>query len=277
MVITFLFNNVCIAQNVGIGTTAPTNSALLELNTTSKGFLPPRMTISQRDLILNPSQGLIIYCTNCIAPAGEIEVYNGYNWTNLIGEISFTGTVKICAQVWMKKNLDVNKYRNGDSIPQVTSQIAWQNLTTGAWCWYNNDSATYASTYGKLYNWYAVNDPRGLAPHGWHVPSDPEWSTLAICLGGSAVAGGKMKEVGTSHWASPNTGATNSSGFLSLPGGNRSSDGSFGNIGAQNFLFSSTEFNNDNAWYSYLEYSSANIFRANYNKTFGFTVRCLRD
>ena len=97
---------------------------------------------------------------------------------------------------------------------------AWATLTTGAYCYYNNDSATYAATYGKLYNWYAVNDPRGLAPAGWHVPSDAEWTELINCLGGEDVAGGKMKAV-SALWYSPNTGATNSSGFTGLPGGYR--------------------------------------------------------
>src|ERR1035437_4904310 len=128
-------------------------------------------------------------------------------------------SVTICTQSWMLKNLDVSTYRNGDLIPEVTDGSAWSALTAGAWCWYNNDSATNASTYGKLYNWYAVNDPRGLAPTGWHVPSDAEWTTLSTCLGGNAVAGGAMKETGTTHWTSPNTGATNSSGFTGLPGG----------------------------------------------------------
>src|ERR1035437_8570614 len=129
-------------------------------------------------------------------------------------------SVTICTQVWMLKNLDVSTYRNGDLIPKVTTTTAWDALTTGAWRWCNNDPAM-GVIYGKLYNWYVVNDPRGLAPTGWHVPSDAEWTTLSTCLGGYAVAGGAMKETGTTHWTSPNTGATNSSGFTGLPGGGR--------------------------------------------------------
>src|SRR5205085_6409714 len=124
--------------------------------------------------------------------------------------------------------LSVSTYLNGDTIPSITDPTIWASLTTGAYCYYNNDSTTYAATYGKLYNWYAVNDPRGLAPLGWHIPSDAEWTTLENCLGGSSVAGGAMKETGITYWLSPNTSATNSSGFTGLPGGYRNpSDGSF--------------------------------------------------
>jgi uncharacterized protein (TIGR02145 family) len=184
-----------------------------------------------------------------------------------------------CTQVWMLKNLDVSTYRNGDWIPEVTDPGAWSALTTGAWCWYNNDP-TMGVIYGKLYNWYAVNDPRGLAPTGWHVPSDAEWWTLSTCLGGDAVAGGAMKETGTTHWTSLNTGATNSSGFTALPGGTRNYDGPFSNVGnVGNFgnWWSSTEFNTPSAWSRYLYYSSGNIFWTNYYKQYGFSVRCLRD
>ena len=211
--------------NVGIGTATPATSALLDVTSTTKGFLPPRMTYAQRDAISNPVMGLIICCTNCAA-TGEIQMFNGNSWTNMVGGTTSTaGIITItptsCGQTWMLKNLDVDRYRNGDPIPKVTDPSIWTSLTTGAYCYYNNDSATYAATYGKLYNWYAVHDPRGLAPEGWHIPSDAEWATLETCLGGSSVAGGKMKETGTTHWTAPNTDATNSSGFAGLPGGFR--------------------------------------------------------
>ena len=147
--------------------------------------------------------------------------------------------VKIGEQTWMVKNLDVDHYRNGDPIPQVTDQTAWANLTTGAWCYYNGD-ATQGSTYGKLYNWYAVSDPRGLAPAGWHIPSDEEWTTLEKSLGGSSVAGGKMKETGTLHWETPNSGGNNSSGWAGLPGGCRSVNGFFSSVKENGFWWSSS-------------------------------------
>jgi uncharacterized protein (TIGR02145 family) len=112
-------------------------------------------------------------------------------------------SVTICNQVWMLKNLVVTTYRDGTPIPEVTDPTEWDLLTTGAWCYYNNDPAN-GTVYGKLYNWYAVTDPRGLPPNGWHIPTDEEWVTLETCLGGVSVAGGKMKEMGTAHWLSPN-------------------------------------------------------------------------
>src|ERR1035437_7888307 len=209
------------------------------------------------------------YATNSAGTAYGNEL----NFTT----ISSIPSVTICSQVWMLKNLDVSTYRNGDLIPKVTDPTAWSALTTGAWCWYNNDSATNASTYGKLYNWYAVNDPRGLAPTGWHVPSDAEWTTLITCLGGDAVAGSAMKETGTTHWTSPNTGATNSSGFTGLPGGGRNNDGTFGLVGNAGYWWSSSENDTPGAWARYLYYDDGDIDRTNYNKPYGFSVRCLRD
>jgi uncharacterized protein (TIGR02145 family) len=183
----------------------------------------------------------------------------------------------------MLKNLDVSIYKNGDTIPQVTDPEAWASLTNGAWCYYNNDSSQNA-TYGKLYNWYAVADPRGLAPAGYHIPSDAEWTTLVIGLGGDQVSGdegGKMKETGTTHWTTPNTGATNSSGFAGLPGGNRianAPNGPFYDFGDSGYWWSSTESSPANAWYRYLISSVVTITRDNnYNKNYGFSVRCLRD
>jgi uncharacterized protein (TIGR02145 family) len=141
--------------------------------------------------------------------------------------------VNICDQTWTQKNLSVTKYRNGDSIPFVTDATEWNSLTTGAWCYYNNDPSTEA-VYGKLYNWYAVSDPRGLAPDGWHIPNNAEWIALENCAGGYSVGGGALKETGGVHWTDPNTGATNSTGFTALPGGMRNAGGNFsflGNVG----------------------------------------------
>jgi uncharacterized protein (TIGR02145 family) len=146
--------------------------------------------------------------------------------------------VNFCGKDWTKRNLDVTTYRNGDPIPQVTDPEEWKQLRTGAWCYYNNDPANGA-IYGKLYNWYAVTDPRGLAPRGWHVPSNTEWQAMRLCvrdLPPKGYVGGKMKttgtiEDGTGLWYAPNTAATNLSGFTGLPGGLRYSDGDFRSMG----------------------------------------------
>jgi uncharacterized protein (TIGR02145 family) len=184
--------------------------------------------------------------------------------------------VTIGNQQWMSKNLDLAFYRNGDPIPQVTDPIEWRDLTTGAWCFYNNDPSQ-GNKYGKLYNWYAVNDPRGLAPQGWHIPSDAEWTALETTLGGSSVAGAKMKEPGTLNWATPNTGADNSSGWAGLPGGYRNQYRVFGNVSNIGYWWSSTAYDANFAWVRTLYYDGGNINRAFNFKPYGYSVRCLRD
>jgi uncharacterized protein (TIGR02145 family) len=186
-------------------------------------------------------------------------------------------SIAIGTQVWMLKNLDVSTYRNGEPISKVTDPNLWVGLNTGAWCWYNNDSAGYATTYGKLYNWYAVNDSRGLAPTGWHIPSEVEWNTLTTFLGGDAVAGGAMKETGITHWITPNTGATNSSGFTGLPGGGRDDRGEFSVIENDGYWWSSTEVDATYARSRYLGFYGSLIGGTSTTKRIGFSVRCLRD
>jgi uncharacterized protein (TIGR02145 family) len=188
------------------------------------------------------------------------------------GDGSNLPVVTIGTQSWMTSNLDVTNYRNGDIIPEITDPTAWSGLTTGAWCWYNNNSAN-GTIYGRLYNWYAVNDPRGLAPAGYRVPTDAEWLTLMSTLGGSTVAGGAMKS--TSGWNAPNTDATNSSGFTSLPGGSR--NGSFGGIGRIVYYWSSSEIDSLNAIYFSNFYLNADLFQGNFNKSYGISVRCIKD
>ena len=185
-------------------------------------------------------------------------------------------TVTICNQTWTKTNLNVTKYRNGDVIPQVQDATQWASLTTGAWCYYNNDPAN-GSIYGKLYNWHAVKDPRGLAPVGYHIPTDGEWTSLTTCLGGESVAGGKMKEAGTTHWTSPNTGATNESGFTGLPGGYRNDIGTFYSIISFGYWWSSSERDATDAYDHNLDYSEVVADRDNDDKREGYSVRCLKD
>jgi uncharacterized protein (TIGR02145 family) len=185
-------------------------------------------------------------------------------------------SVTIGSQVWTNKNLDVTTYRNGDPIPQVSDPSAWAGLTTGAWCYYNNDPANGA-IYGKLYNWYAVNDPRGLAPQGWHIPTDAEWTTLGNLLGGDAAAGGKMKTTGTTRWTTPNTSATNESGFAGVPGGLRISDGTFVRVGIYGYWWSATESFYISPWLRYLYYSSGDLVMSYDSKKNGLSVRLIKD
>jgi len=260
------------AQNVGIGTTSPAASAALDITSTTKGFLLPRMTAVQRTAIPSPAEGLLVYQTD--RSRGYYYFIRGA-WTSLRDEKTYT-SLNIGFQQWMDKNLDVTTYSNGDPIPYVTNPTAWAALTTGAWCYYNNDPSNNC-IYGKLYNWYAVNDPRGLAPVGWHVPTDTEFATLITVLGGLSVAGGKMKVTGTATWVSPNTGATNTSGWAGLPGGLRNESGPFFDVGYISCWWSSTQGGADLAWARFLNYNDDNASGSNFTKSFGFYVRCVRD
>ncbi len=247
--------SMVIGQNVGIGTSIP--SAKLHVNGNIK---ITDGTQGAGKILTSDATGLASWQPPPAPPP------------------TYYPSVTICCQSWMIKNLDVTTYRNGDPIPKVTSNSAWATLTTGAYCYYNNDSTTYSATYGKLYNWYAVNDPRGLAPEGWHIPTDFEWTTLGNCLGGDTIAGGLMKEIGTTHFESPNEGATNLCGFTGLPGGLRSDNGPFGAVGYDGLWWSSTpESGTNDAWNIVLSYSSYYLYRVYYYKRFGFSVRCLRD
>ena len=186
-------------------------------------------------------------------------------------------TIQIGTQTWMAQNLKTTKYRNGDKIPNVTENASWAALATGAYCWYDNHISNKA-TYGGLYNWYAVTDIRNIAPTGWHLPTDAEWTTLTTYLGGENVAGGKLKETGTTHWFFPNTGATNSSGFTALPEGYRYGyNSSFELVGYDGYWWSSTASNASDVWNRYLYYDKYYVYRNGYHKQFGFSVRCVRD
>jgi uncharacterized protein (TIGR02145 family) len=190
-------------------------------------------------------------------------------------------TVYIGTQTWMAENLKVSKYNDGTTIPNITDNKKWRNDTTGAWC-NNNNSDSLGKIYGKLYNWYAVsktsNGNKNVCPTGWHVPTDAEWTVLTDYLGGEGVAGGKMKEVGTTSWNSPNTEATNTSLFSALPGGDRDYDGGYYNtIGYLGVWWSSTEGNASNAWNRNLYNGNGGAGRNDNLKKDGLSVRCLRD
>jgi len=196
-------------------------------------------------------------------------------------------TVKIGDQWWMAENLKVTHYHNGDPIPNVTDDTNWEKIKTGAYCNYDNDENN-ATIYGRLYNWYAVNDSRNIAPTGWHVPSDAEWKTLEMYLGMSQLnandegqrgtnEGGKLKESGTTHWNNPIIGATNESGFSALSGGSRGNNGPYHGIGGYAFFWSSTESSYYSAWYRYLYYDYSGVYRYAYRKAAGYSVRCVKD
>lgn len=185
-------------------------------------------------------------------------------------------TVSIGNQVWMVENLKTTRYNDGTAIPNVTDSTAWSKLSTPAYCWYNNDAASYKATYGALYNWYAVNTQK-LCPKGWHVPTKTELDNLTNYLGGINIAGGKMKEAGTAHWQSPNSYATNESGFTGLPGGVMMPLGRCRSLGQQGYFWSSTDFDSIRAWEYNVDFESSAIFVFNPGKQGGVSVRCLKD
>lgn len=197
----------------------------------------------------------------------EINAYPTQSPTTTIAPGPST-EVTIGSQIWTTANLDVTTYRNGDPIPEGPAG-SWFGLTTGAWCYYNNDPALGA-IYGKLYNWYAVNDPRGLAPEGFHIPTPTEWNTLGTFLGGNSVAGSKLKS--NTLWN-----GTNESGFSALPGGYRDANGGYFFIGNYNFFWTSLEFDGINAVYSELSSGTSALSFNNTAKNTGFSVRCIKD
>jgi uncharacterized protein (TIGR02145 family) len=216
----------------------------------------------------------VTYLINYIYKGGPAPDCGCESVTDIDGNMY--STIQIGSQCWMAENLKVTHYRNGDPIPNVTSDYIWFELTTGAYCNYNNDEGN-VDVYGRLYNWHAVVDGRNIAPEGWHVPSDAEWQILVDYLGGDAVAGGEMKEAGITHWLSPNTGATNASGFTGLPAGRRDLDGYFLNLGGIGYFWSTTEAPANHAWYRNLHYFLAGVTHGDYARVGGFSVRCVKD
>ena len=193
------------------------------------------------------------------------------------------GTVTIGTQTWMIANLKTTRYNDGTEIPNVVDNAEWGATTTGAYCWFKNDMS-YKNPHGALYNWYSVNTGK-LCPSAWRVASDQDWFELIDYLGGKSVAGGKLKTPG--GWFEPNTGATNESGFTASPGGKRvgfitefpDQIGHFSTIEIETsaYWWSSTEFSAIEAYYSHVMYSSIHVENHYLNKSYGFSVRCIKD
>jgi len=183
--------------------------------------------------------------------------------------------VSIGDQCWTAENLKTTRFSDGSVIPNAISEAEWAETITPAWCNYENNAANDI-TYGKLYNWYTAADPRNACPTGWHVPTDDDWFVLTTFLGGTSVAGGKLKT--TSGWIAPNTSATNETGFSGLPGASRYDNfGPFGNVGYHGDWWSSTESSSSNAFNRSLFYFSGSMTRDGFSKRYGFSVRCLKD
>ncbi|MDP4238126.1 MAG: fibrobacter succinogenes major paralogous domain-containing protein [Bacteroidota bacterium] len=242
-------------------------------------FLSCQFALAQDTLYVYKSG--VVVTKRAVSEIDSITFYKDYNapvqetLTDIDGNVYHS--VKIGTQTWMVENLKVTKYRNGESIPNVTDNDTWLLLGTGACCNYNNDAVNVAK-YGKLYNWYALADSRNIAPAGWHVPSDAEWTTLTTFLGGESMSGGKLKETGTTDWASPNANATNRVGFSALPGGYRGNyDGGFYGIGNYGYWWGFSDDGTCNGWNRGMSFNFINVGRNRYNKSAGFSLRCVKD
>lgn len=186
-------------------------------------------------------------------------------------------TVIIGPQEWMAENLKTSKYNDGTAIPLVTDNKAWSNLTTPGYCWNSNDTFSYKDIYGVLYNWYTIETGK-LCPSGWHIPTDAEWTILFDFMNDSSeIAADKFKEPGTTHWKDKKSDATNETSFTALPGGGRYRYGAFASVDFYRYWWSATESGTKNAWLWFMYSKSREVSRKDYNKQYGFSVRCLKD
>ena len=242
---------------------------------------------------------------DCNSPVGRcsgdssVNIFDVIKIVNLVLEVDLCPigdtdgniyrVIKIGNQWWMAENLKVTHYRSGDAIPNVTDNTEWANLTTGAYCNYNNDAGNVA-TYGRLYNWYAVDDSRNIAPSGWHVPTDAEWKQLEMSLGMSQSEADDTGWRGTNEgsklagnaslWASgdlENNPEFGTSGFTALPGGCRLFSGYSYYLGIHALFWSAPEHSSGYAWYRSLSCYYAQVYRGSYGKVHGLSVRCVRD
>lgn len=247
-------------------------------NFTSDGTGAGAFTSSITGLVSGTIYYVRAYATNSVGTAYGNEI-------NFIVDIegNVYNTVTIGSQVWLVQNLKVTKFNDGTAIPNVVVDIDWETQTAPGYCWYNNDEATYKSKFGALYNWYTVdvisNGNKNIAPTGWHVPSDAEWIQLADYLGGVEIAGGKMKEAGTSIWVAPNTGATNESGFTALPASYRNVYGvySANALYKSAFWWGTGSIDASHTWYYNTNNTSVPLYRISFDKHAGFSIRCLKD
>jgi uncharacterized protein (TIGR02145 family) len=216
---------------------------------------------------------ILIFSYSCKkSDSGTQQVTTGATVTDIDGNVY--PVVTIGSQTWMAANLKTTKFRNGHPITMVSDSLQWSTDTAAAYCNYGNNAAN-ASVYGFYYNFWAVTDSNNIAPAGWHVPTDAEWDTLVSFLGTGA--GGKLKATGTTYWLSPNAGATNSTGFSGLPGGDRSNSGLFHYLGTYGCFWCSTESSVANAPEHVLSTNSANVIRLVEPKGLGLSVRCVKD
>ncbi|MCX6278555.1 MAG: fibrobacter succinogenes major paralogous domain-containing protein [Bacteroidetes bacterium] len=283
MIMFFIGSMFAQTGNVGINNdgTSPAASAMLDVSATNKGFLPPRMTTVQRNAISSPVAGLVIFNTD----ERTLNVYIGTSWGLLSPVVcgnSFSDprdnkvypTVQIGDQCWMAKNLAYLPSVVGPGTGSDTDPYFYVYGYDGTDVAAAKATTNY-QTYGALYNWPAASFAI-TCPTGWHLPTDAEWTILTNYLGGQSVAGGKLKEAGTTYWTTPNTGATNESGYTALPAGRRYTSGTFNNVGIYGYWWSSIG-SSIYAMLRLMYYNNGEVGSTAYNKSNGYSVRCLRD
>lgn len=266
--------------NVGVGTDVPTEKLEVNGNLKVNGDLIIDGTESELDITITELIELL---------KNEGIIPNNYagNVTDIDGNTY--KTVKIGNQIWMAENLKVTRYANGSSIPLVEDDTEWDALTFDGkgFCWYDN-SISNRFIYGGLYSWTAAmngisssdanpSGVQGVCPIGWHLPSDDEWTELIDYLGGIYLAGGKLKDAGSTHWREPNIGATNESGFTAFPGGYRRNEGTFSSAGGSALFLTTTEDDASKVWYCGLDSDIPGMIRLIVSRESGFSVRCVKD
>jgi uncharacterized protein (TIGR02145 family) len=231
---------------------------------------------SVNGLTANTTYYIRAYATNSAGTAyGNERSFKTYAANDIEGNLY--NSVTIGTQTWLSENLKTTRFNDNSSIPLVSDSITWLSLTSPAYCWYKNDESNNKVTYGALYNWYTVNTGK-LCPIGWHVPTSDEFTTLTNFLGGIGAAGGKIKEVGTDHWLSPNTSATNESGFTALPAGQRGAVAEFVHHGMLATFWTSTPYNIYKPWYRCCNHNTESVFVGNGSlNSCGFSIRCIKD
>lgn len=247
---------------------------------TTDGTGTGTFTSSITGLLANTTYYVRAYATNSTGTSyGDAAVLKTFTGTVTDFDGNAYFTVTIGTQIWMAGNLKTVKFNDGTAIPLVTDKTTWNALTTPGYCWLNNDVAANKVTYGALYNYYVVdpasNGGKNVCPTGWHVPTNGQWTDMTTSLGGEAGAGGKIKEAGTAHWQTPNSGATNETGFTALPAGSRGND--FGVTGTDANFWTSTEYETYSAWLRFISFSNSNVHPQYYGKQNGLSIRCLRD
>lgn len=279
-------NNLSTTVSFEYGPTTGYGSTSVALQSPITGSSPANISLDLSGLAPETTYHFRISATNELGTTKSSDMtFTTYSAVD--GDNNLYHSVTIGTQTWLTENLKTTRYSDGTAIPFLPDNAAWAATVTGAYCDYNNTPAN-STIYGRLYNWYAAdnnaatkissNGGKNVCPTGWHVANHDEWNTLITFLGGETVAGGKLKETGTIHWLSPNTGSTNETGFTALPGGVRNFKGTYSFIYYYGFWWRSLDNSATSAWYSAMNYDDTGGYSYfSGNKQNGLSVRCIRD